>query len=325
MATIVRSRSVCYGESLVPSDGPKDRYLRHHRRVLLSQRVDMSLSSQLSLPLRQGCLVWGKRTYMMGVLNVTPDSFSDGGDFDSLQAATQQGMAMAEAGADILDIGGQSTRPGAADVALETERKRVLPVIAAIRQQSQVPISIDTMKSEIAREALLAGADVVNDVTAGTHDPDMFSVVAQQQAPIVLMHMRGTPATMQQLTQYEDVVAEVKAYLRDRAETAIAAGIDARKIILDPGIGFAKTYQQNLEILRRLAAFRELGYPLLVGVSRKSFIGKILNRPHAKERIWGTAAACTAAIATGACDVLRVHDVAAMGDVARVADALYRG
>jgi dihydropteroate synthase len=284
----------------------------------------MPISLPNSLPLREGVLHWGKRTYIMGVLNVTPDSFSDGGDFDTLHAAIQQASAMVDAGADIIDIGGQSTRPGAADVSLETERQRVLPVIEAIRQQSQVPISIDTMKSDIAREALLAGADMVNDVTGGTHDCQMLPTVAQHHAPVILMHMRGTPQTMQQLTQYDDVVAEVKTYLHERAAAAIAAGIDANKIILDPGIGFAKTYQQNLDILRQLPEFRALGYPLLVGVSRKSFIGKILNRPHAKERVWGTAAACTAAIATGACDILRVHDVAAMWDVTQVADAIYR-
>lgn len=284
----------------------------------------MPNSQPNSLTIRDRVFSWGSRTYIMGVVNVTPDSFSDGGDFDSCQAATQQGLAMVAAGVDIIDIGGQSTRPGAADVSLETERQRVLPVIESIRQQSQIPISIDTMKSEIAREALLAGADIVNDVTAGTHDSQMFSVIAQGNAPIILMHMRGTPQTMQQLTQYDDVVGEVKTYLHQRIQAAIAAGIDASKIILDPGIGFAKTYHQNLEILRRLSEFGEFGYPILVGVSRKSFIGKILNRPHAKERIWGTAAACTAAIGTGVCDLLRVHDVAAMGDVAQVADAIYR-
>lgn len=259
----------------------------------------------------------------MGVLNVTPDSFSDGGDFATLDRALAQGEAIAAAGADFIDIGGQSTRPGAETISLEEERRRVLPVVAALRERTEIPLSVDTTRAAIAAEAIAAGADLVNDISGGTFDEQMLPTVAKLRVPIALMHLRGTPKTMQQMTAYEDVVAEVARALGERIEAAVAMGVDRSLIIADPGIGFAKTAEQNLEILRRLPELQSSGVPLLVGTSRKSFIGRILERPEPKERVWGTAASCCAAIAGGA-DILRVHDVAQMLDVARVADAIWR-
>lgn len=267
---------------------------------------------------------WGQRTYLMGVLNVTPDSFSDGGEFNTPAVALVQAQRLIEAGADIIDIGGQSTRPGAGEISIEEELNRVLPVVQALRQlPSLVPISVDTTRAAVARAAVEAGADMVNDISGGTFDPDMLPVVAQLDVPIVLMHIRGTPQTMQKLTEYQDLIGEIYEFLNGQIEAASAAGIDRAKIIIDPGIGFAKTYEQNLEILRQLSSFRSLGVPILVGASRKSFIGRILNQPDPKQRVWGTGAACCAAIANSA-DILRVHDVLEMRDVCRVADAIWR-
>ncbi|MGG6296236.1 dihydropteroate synthase [Leptolyngbya sp. AN02str] len=273
--------------------------------------------------------IWGTRTYLMGVLNVTPDSFSDGGRFDSLAAAIAQAHQLVAGGADVLDIGGQSTRPNAEDVSLEDELRRVTPVIQAIRTGWEsyppltVPISVDTTKAAVAEAAIAAGANIINDISGATFDKAMLSTVAQLNAPIVLMHLRGTPKTMQQLTQYTDLVGDIITSLHERVEAAIAAGIPAHYIAIDPGIGFAKTATQNLELLRCLPQFKTLGCPLLVGVSRKSFIGHILNQPDPQQRVWGTAAACYGAIAGGA-DILRVHDLPEMWDVARVADAIVR-
>ncbi|HEY9635568.1 MAG TPA: dihydropteroate synthase [Coleofasciculaceae cyanobacterium] len=295
---------------------------------------------------RQRSFNWGERTYLMGVLNVTPDSFSDGGEFNSLGAAVAQARRLVEAGVDIIDVGGQSTRPGAEQVSVEQELNRVLPVVQALREAGlscsqkknplaeqneaqdkasllSVPISVDTTRASVAQKAVEAGADMVNDISGGMFDPDMLPVVAQLGVPIALMHMRGTPQTMQQLTTYHDLIGEIYEFLESQIAAAVAAGIERSRLIIDPGIGFAKTGQQNLEILRQLPAFRSLGVPLLVGVSRKSFIGRILNQPDPKGRVWGTAAACCAAIA-GSADILRVHDVLEMRDVCRVADAIWR-
>ncbi|MBW4577721.1 MAG: dihydropteroate synthase [Aphanothece sp. CMT-3BRIN-NPC111] len=277
----------------------------------------------LPLTLRGRSFVWGDRTYLMGVLNVTPDSFSDGGKFNTRDNALAQAQYLVDAGADIIDIGGQSTRPGAAEVSLEEELNRVLPVVQALRLYTQVPISVDTTRASVARAAIEAGADIVNDISGGTFDPDMLSVVAQLKVPIVLMHIRGTPQTMQKLTDYQDLIAEIYQFLESRIAAFVTAGVERSKIIIDPGIGFAKTYNQNLELLRRLPEFRSLGCPMLVGPSRKSFIGHILNQPDPKARVWGTGAACCAAIA-GSADILRVHDLPEMRDVCRVADAIFR-
>ena len=279
------------------------------------------------LTIRNQTFEWGKRTYLMGVLNVTPDSFSDGGDFNTIESALAQAENMVKSGVDIIDIGGQSTRPGAAEICLAEELDRVIPVVQMLRQKADmfgsVPISVDTTRAQVAKAAVEAGADIVNDISGATFDWEMLSTVAQLQVPIILMHIRGTPQTMQKLTDYQDLIGEIREFLESRIAAAVAAGIDKYRIIIDPGIGFAKTYNQNLEILRELPKFRGLDCPILVGVSRKSFIGQILNQREAKQRIWGTAAACTSAIANSA-DILRVHDVREMHDVCLVADAIFR-
>jgi dihydropteroate synthase len=280
-----------------------------------------------SLNIRDKSFNWGDRTYMMGVLNITPDSFSDGGKFQTIEAAIDRAVSMVAAGVDTIDLGGESTKPGATPVDEQTELARVIPIIEAIRQHPEtqaIPISIDTSKSVVARSAIQAGADIVNDVSGGKYDPQMLSTVGCMGVPYIMMHMRGTPTTMQQMTDYTDVVSEVLTFFEQQIERASECGIDRSQIILDPGIGFAKTYQQNIELIRQLDRFQRLDLPLLVGVSRKSFIGKILDRPDPNQRLWGTAAACCAAIARGV-DILRVHDVTEMSDVCRVADVMFRG
>jgi dihydropteroate synthase len=268
-------------------------------------------------------LIWGQRTYLMGILNVTPDSFSDGGLFNSVSAALAQAQCLADARIDILDIGGQSTRPQALEVSLDIEMERVIPVIQAIRQQLSIPISVDTTRAAVAAAAIAAGADLVNDVSGGTYDPAMLPTVARLGVPMVLMHLRGNPQTMQQLTTYTDLIGEIYQVLEQRVEAAVSAGVARELIAIDPGIGFAKTAAQNIEILRQLSRFRSLGCPLLVGPSRKQFIGYVLDQPQPQDRIWGTAAACCAAISGGA-DLIRIHDGAPMWQVCRMADAIWR-
>lgn len=231
---------------------------------------------------------------------------------------------MLERGADWLDIGGESTRPGATPVVMEEERRRVVPVIAALRQATDAPLSIDTLKADVAQAALDAGADIVNDVSGLKHDPAMIEFLARSQAPVVLNHMRGTPQTMQQTPSYIDPVAEILEELRQSVDRCLRAGIPSSRILLDPGIGFGKRPQDNLAILRRLREFRSLGLPLFLGVSRKSFVGKILEERPPQGRLWGSAAALAAAVAGGA-KLLRVHDPAEMADVARVAAAIEEG
>ncbi|WP_427162283.1 dihydropteroate synthase [Aliinostoc sp. HNIBRCY26] len=277
----------------------------------------------MGLIIRDRCFDWGQRTYLMGVLNITPDSFSDGGEFNNIAAALSQAQAMVSAGADIIDVGGQSTRPGAEQISLEDELNRVLPVIEALRPEISVPISVDTTRADIAKASVEAGADIINDISGGTFDEQMLPTAASLGVPIILMHIQGTPQTMQQMTNYQDVVKEIASFLAKQIAIATDLGIDPTKIIIDPGIGFAKNYEQNLEILRRLEELRSLNCPILVGVSRKSFIGRILNQPDPKARVWGTAAACCAAIFNGA-DILRIHDVKEISDVSLVADAIFR-
>lgn len=276
-----------------------------------------------NLTIRDHCFTWGKRTYIMGILNITPDSFSDGGKFNTTSAALTQAQAMVSAGADIIDIGGQSTRPGAEQISLEAELERVLSVLELLRPIIDIPISIDTTRAEVAKAAIIAGADIINDISAGTFDPQMLPTVAGLNVPIVLMHIRGTPQTMQKLTDYEDLITDIYNFLSEKITDATLAGIDQNKIIIDPGIGFAKNHQQNLEIFRHLRSLKTLNSPILIGASRKSFIGHILNQPDPKSRVWGTAAACCAAIFNGA-DILRVHDVQEMQEVTLVADAIFR-
>ena len=273
--------------------------------------------------IREHIFAWGKRTYIMGVLNVTPDSFSDGGEFDNVENALLQAMKMIEAGADIIDIGGQSSRPGAQEISLEAELSRVIPVITAIRQKSSIPISLDTTRAIVAAQGIAAGADLINDISGGTFDRLLLPTVAKLAVPIILMHLRGNPQTMQSITHYDDLVKEIKEFLQDRVKEALQWGIARENIIIDPGIGFAKTGRQNLELLRELGQFQDLGLPILIGLSRKRFIGEITGKDDPKERVFGTAAACAIAIAKRA-DILRVHDVAAIVDVSKVVDAIER-
>jgi dihydropteroate synthase len=256
---------------------------------------------------------------LMGVVNVTPDSFSDGGLYLDAAAAIAHGEELARAGAAILDVGGESTRPGAEEVAAEEELRRVIPVIEGLTGVD-AEISVDTSKAAVAAAALDAGAGIVNDVTALRGDAEMAGLCAEREATVVLMHMAGSPRTMQREPAYEDVVVEVKAFLAERLAFALAAGIAAERIWLDPGIGFGKTAAHNLELLRRLAELTELGRPLVVGTSRKSFIG-CLDGSGANERLGGTIASSVLAAAEGA-EVLRVHDVAEVGQALKVAAAV---
>jgi dihydropteroate synthase len=257
----------------------------------------------------------------MGVLNVTPDSFSDGGRFFDPEAGVTRGVEMAAQGADFLDVGGESTRPGSETVPEEEERRRVIPVIKRLVAELDIPISIDTRKPAVAAAALEVGATIVNDVTAGA-DPRTFEVAREAGAGLVLMHMRGEPATMQQLTDYQDVVTDVRDYLSQRVEAAVAAGLDRELLCVDPGLGFAKTEEQSLRLIRETDAFLSIGRPVLVGPSRKSFIGWALDLP-VDERVEGTMAAVVFAVARGA-HIVRVHDVKEAARAVRVTDAILR-
>lgn len=266
----------------------------------------------------------GRRTLVMGVLNVTPDSFSDGGRYLQKDAALRRALDMAASGADIIDVGGESSRPGAEPVPLEEELRRVLPVIADLAREPGLIVSVDTRKAEVARAAIEAGAAMVNDISAMTADPDMAPVVAASGVAVCLMHMQGTPQTMQVAPAYGDVVTDVREYLRERAAAARAAGIAEDRIIVDPGFGFGKTLEHNLEMLRRLREFTDLGYPILVGTSRKSMLGALLGGAPPEDRTEGTAATVALAVANGA-SMVRVHDVREMWRVVCVADAVVRG
>jgi dihydropteroate synthase len=273
--------------------------------------------------IRNLTLEWGRRTYVMGVLNVTPDSFSGDGIVDPAQAVARGSQLLAD-GADIVDVGGESTRPGAQPVSVDEELRRVIPVVEALARGFDAVVSVDTMKAEVARHALAAGAAMVNDVSALRADPVMAAVVAAHGAPVVLMHGYEGASTWPPRPGVNDVMTEVTTFLRERVEVAVAAGIPREHILVDPGFGYGKTVAHNLEIIRRLDALRVLGLPILIGPSRKGTIGSILGGLPPHERVEGTAAAVTAAILRGA-DVIRVHDVRAMVRVARMADAISRG
>ena len=264
----------------------------------------------------------GEKTLVMGIVNVTPDSFSGDGLGSDVEAAIAQGKRMVEEGADLLDIGGESTRPGSEPVSEEDELRRVLPVIEGLARQAEVPISIDTYKSSVARAGVTAGASIVNDISGLHHDPQMAKIAAEAGAAVIIMHIQGTPRDMQKDPKYADVIGEISDYLAEGIATAEAAGVTREQIVVDPGIGFGKTLEHNLEILRRLREFRALGCAVMVGTSRKSMIGRILDLP-ADQRVEGTAATVALAIAAGV-DIVRVHDVKEMLRVARVADAIVR-
>jgi dihydropteroate synthase len=263
----------------------------------------------------------GSRTLLMGILNVTPDSFSDGGQFASVEAALAHAWQLMEEGADILDIGGESTRPGADPIPIEEEWKRVIPVIRAVRKQlPHACISVDTYKAQVAEQALEAGADMINDVSALRLDPRMVEVAAQADIPVVLMHMLGTPKTMQQSPAYQDVVGEIIQFLRERMAWAIERGVSEERIIVDPGIGFGKRPEHNTEILRRLSELKQLGRPVLLGTSRKSFLGALTKRP-VEKRLEETIASVVIGVLHGA-DIVRVHDVGPVKYALMVADAI---
>jgi len=256
----------------------------------------------------------------MGVLNVTPDSFSDGGQFFDTDKAIEQGLKMAAEGAAIIDVGPESTRPGAEAASVDEQIKRAIPVIKALSKKVAVPISIDTYRSEVAEAALEVGAAMINDITA-LSDERMGGLVAEKQVPVVLMHMQGTPATMQAEPKYDDVVGEVLQFLLDRAQRAEQLGVPKERVFIDPGIGFGKTLEHNLLILRNIRRFVETGYRVLIGTSRKSFIGKIIGKENPAERKFGTAATVALCAAAGV-SIVRVHDVAEMVDVVKVVNRI---
>lgn len=259
--------------------------------------------------------------HIMGILNCTPDSFSDGGEHLKPEIAIAAGLRMVEEGAAILDIGGESTRPGATPVSANDEVARVVPVIKGLRRHTQALISIDTTKASVAEAALLAGADIVNDVSGASMDPEMLPLLARTQAVAVLMHMRGTPRTMQRDTHYEDVVDSVASAIDALIERAVAAGVEPQRIIVDPGIGFGKNVLGNLRLIKHTRRFGQGRHAVLMGPSRKSFIGRILDQPDPAQRAWGTAGAVAASVSAGA-HILRVHDVRPMREVTQVAYAI---
>ena len=262
----------------------------------------------------------GSRTWLMGVVNVTPDSFSDGGLFLDRERAVRRGLELAADGADIIDVGGESTRPGSLPVPDEEELDRVIPVITELRPRTEALISVDTSKAAVAAAAVEAGADIINDVSALRADPNMAGVVAASGAGLVIMHMKGTPRTMQLNPEYKDVLAEVRDFLEVRISAAEAAGIPRERIIVDPGIGFGKNLEHNLDLIARQDRLREVGRPLLMGISRKSFLGRILGLPP-EERLEGTIAVSVLCVLKGA-DILRVHDVKQVARAVKVAEAV---
>jgi dihydropteroate synthase len=278
---------------------------------------------RLKLPSR--ALTLGKRTLVMGVLNVTPDSFSDGNKFYTEEGAIEHALHMESAGADLIDIGAESTRPGSEGISAEEELKRLLPVLGGLRRLLKIPISIDTQKADVAEAALDAGAEIINDISGLKNDPRIAVVAARRRVPLILMHLRGEPRTMQKGPFARDVMKDVLQGLRRSIAIASEFGVAKSQIILDPGIGFGKSYAQNYEVLQKLPQLAKLGFPLLMGTSRKAFLGATLTRDGKpatpEERIWGTTATVAASILNGA-HIVRVHDVAEMVQVARVTDCV---
>ncbi|MEE8637762.1 MAG: dihydropteroate synthase [Candidatus Margulisiibacteriota bacterium] len=302
--------------------------LRRHQFGLpqIAEQISLILKNYNIIPkpikIKNKTLDFGHRTYIMGVLNVTPDSFSDGGKFINVDAAVAHAKKMLADVADMIDVGGESTRPGSEPVSAEEEKKRVLPVIKGLAGETEAVISIDTTKAEVAQAALFAGASMVNDISGLRFDPEMSKLIAEQGVPVCIMHIQGTPKDMQQDPTYNDLMGEIINYLEEGLEIAKKAGILHGQIIVDPGIGFGKTVEHNLEILKRLKELKVLGCPILVGTSRKSLIGKVLDLP-VEERIEGTAATVAISIANGA-DIVRVHDVRQMARVVKMTGAIIR-
>ena len=276
--------------------------------------------SRMTYKARERAFELGRETLVMGVINVTPDSFSDGGLYSQADAAIKQGIRLIEQGALILDVGGESTRPGSLPVPAEEELQRIIPVIEGLREATNAAISVDTTKSEVAEKALAAGADIINDITALRGDPEMAALAAETGAGLVLMHMQGMPRNMQENPTYDDVVAEVRDFLALQAEKARQAGVARDRIMLDPGIGFGKTVEHNLDLIRNLSVLCELGYPVLLAASRKGFIGRLTGRPPL-ERLWGTMGVHVLGAAFGA-HAVRVHDVEPIRDALIMGDAI---
>ncbi|MCK4430644.1 MAG: dihydropteroate synthase [Candidatus Aminicenantes bacterium] len=272
------------------------------------------------LQVRGNRLLLGQKTWLMGIINVTPDSFSDGGLYFNKEKAVDRGLELAEEGANIIDIGGESTRPGSDFISTEEELMRTVPVISALRKKTDVLISVDTTKSEVAEAALDEGADIINDISSFRFDPKMLSLAAQKDIPVILMHMKGTPKNMQLNPFYEDLLAEIRGFLEERIATAQAYGIKKEKIIIDPGIGFGKSLKDNLTLIKSLKFLEPIDRPILIGISRKSFIGKILSLPP-QERTEGTIASAVLSIINGA-HILRVHDVEAVKRAVLITEAI---
>jgi dihydropteroate synthase len=279
------------------------------------------MSDLLTWQLRDRVMTPGAPALLLGIVNVTPDSFSDGGRFFDADAAVEHALRLVEQGADLLDIGGESTRPGSQPVALDEELSRVIPVIRRLAEQTSVPLSVDTNKAEVARQALEVGAHIINDITALRGDPAMPEVVRSFRAGVILMHMQGTPATMQIDPRYHDVVAEVVSFLEARLQACLDLGIARSQVVLDPGIGFGKTAEHNMLLLAHLDELRRLGRPVCLGVSRKGFLGKLGRRPP-EQRLAGSLAAVCYTLLRGSAQIFRVHDVAETRDVVMLLDAL---
>ncbi len=288
----------------------------------LDRLLSFEEKERFEIKYRGGSLVLGEKTQIMGILNTTPDSFSDGGRFLDPQVAIERALQMAEEGAQIIDIGGESTRPGSSSVSLEEEIKRVVPVVEKLAKNLDIPISIDSSKAEVAKRAIDVGADIINDISALRADDQMAKVVAKAGCPVILMHMKGIPSNMQQNPIYGSLVDEIVSSLEESIDIATEAGIDADNIIVDPGIGFGKTLSDNLQIINRADEFKVLGKPLLIGPSRKAFIGEILGDKE-EDRMEGTLAACVLSIARGA-HIIRVHDVKEAVRAAKISDAILK-
>lgn len=266
----------------------------------------------------------GQKTLLMGILNVTPDSFSDGGLYEDPGRAAERAWQMADEGADLLDVGGMSSRPGSEEIPIEEEWRRIEPVLKRLGDRFPLPLSIDTYRAPVAHAAINLGVCIINDISALRADPNMLPLAAESGAGLILMHMRGTPRTMQQKVEYSDILSEIESFLTGRCRFAQEQGVERAQVVFDPGIGFGKSLEGNLQLIREVRRFASGAAGVLIGPSRKSFIGKVLDRPRPEERLWGTAAAVALAIGAGA-DIVRVHDVAAMADVCKVADAIVRG
>jgi dihydropteroate synthase len=299
-------------------------YIPENLAKKIDSLLDNYMRSDYKISCRGNILDLGSRTHVMGILNVTPDSFSDGGLYDDAAKAFVRAREMAAAGADIIDIGGESTRPGAEPLSEEEELRRIIPIIEHLAAELDMPISVDTYKATVAKKALQAGASIVNDISGLRFSPDMAKIAADYDAAVVIMHIKGTPRDMQQNPVYDDVVVDVMSYLEEGIAIAMKAGVDREKILIDPGIGFGKTLEHNLTLLNRLDEFRSLGRPLVLGTSRKKFIGAILGIPVPEQRVDGTAPTLALGIQRGA-RVVRVHDVARMAQVVRMTDAVLRG